>query len=82
IQGLAADIFKIALIRIDEALEREYLESRLVLQVHDEVIVEVPSGEKDRVGPLVLGILESAAELKVPLAVNAAWGVTWGAAKS
>jgi DNA polymerase-1 len=54
----------------------------LVLQVHDEVIVEVPIAEKDVVGPLVLGLMETATELKVPLAENAAWGITWGAAKS
>ncbi|MFM8648911.1 MAG: DNA polymerase, partial [Actinomycetota bacterium] len=81
IQGLAADIFKVALVRIDHELETAGLRSRLVLQVHDEVIVEVPSDEKDRVGPLVMGIMESAAELDVPLAVNAAWGSTWAAAK-
>ncbi|MFM8381878.1 MAG: DNA polymerase, partial [Actinomycetota bacterium] len=82
IQGLAADIFKIALIGIDHELTAAGLESRLVLQVHDEVIVEVPAGEKERVGPLVLGLMEQAADLKVPLAVNAAWGSTWAAAKS
>ena len=82
IQGLAADIFKIALIGIDEGLSKADLESRLVLQVHDEVIVEVPIAEKDIVGPLVLGVMETATELKVPLAVNAAWGATWGAGKS
>lgn len=82
IQGLAADIFKIALIGIDEGLSQADLESRLVLQVHDEVIVEVPTAEKEIVGPLVLGFMETATELKVPLAVNAAWGQTWGAAKS
>ncbi|MFM7127571.1 MAG: DNA polymerase, partial [Actinomycetota bacterium] len=82
IQGLAADIFKIALIGIDHELTAADLESRLVLQVHDEVIVEVPAGEKERVGPLVLGLMEQAADLKVPLAVNAAWGSTWAAAKS
>ncbi|MFM8857869.1 MAG: DNA polymerase I [Actinomycetota bacterium] len=82
IQGLAADIFKIALIDIDTSLDRAGLESRLVLQVHDEVIVEVPSAEKETVGPLVLGCMQNAAELKVPLAVNFAWGKSWAEAKS
>ena len=81
IQGLAADIFKIALVRIDEALEREGLASRLVLQVHDEVLVESPVKEKAQVEPLVLGIMRDAASLAVPLEVNAAWGTTWAAAK-
>ena len=81
IQGLAADIFKIALVRIDEALVREGLASRLVLQVHDEVLVEAPVKEKKKVEPLVLGIMRDAASLAVPLEVNAAWGATWAAAK-
>lgn len=82
IQGLAADIFKIALIEIDTNLIRAGLESRLVLQVHDEVIVEVPFAEKDTVGTLVLDAMQNAAELNVPLAVNFAWGASWADAKS
>jgi len=81
IQGLAADIFKIALVRIDHALEAEGLLSRLVLQVHDEVLVEAPVAEKERVEKLVLGIMRDAAHLAVPLEVNSAWGATWAAAK-
>jgi DNA polymerase-1 len=82
IQGLAADIFKIALIRIDAALSDANLASRLVLQVHDEVIVEVPHVEKDQVEKLVLEIMQNATALDVPLAVNSAWGATWAEAKS
>ena len=81
IQGLAADIFKIALVRIDHALEAGAHRARLVLQVHDEVIVEVPDDERDVVGDLVLDTMRSAASLSVPLEVNAAWGETWAAAK-
>ena len=81
IQGLAADIFKIALVRIDALLEKKKFASRVVLQVHDEVIVEVPDEERDEVGPLVLETMRSAAQLKVPLEVNAAWGTTWADAK-
>jgi DNA polymerase-1 len=81
IQGLAADIFKVALVRIDQALEGAGVQSRLVLQVHDEVLVEVPEAEHDRVGPLVLDIMRAAASLDVPLEVNAAWGRTWAEAK-
>jgi DNA polymerase-1 len=81
IQGLAADIFKIALVRIDQALVKAKVQSRVVLQVHDEVIVEVPDDEKELVGPLVLDIMKAAAELIVPLEVNAAWGPTWAEAK-
>jgi DNA polymerase-1 len=53
-----------------------------VLQVHDEVIVEVPEAERDEVGPVVLAAMQNAAELKVPLAVNFAWGASWAEAKS
>lgn len=81
IQGLAADIFKVALVRIDDALEAGGYESVLVLQVHDEVIVEVPEHERDTVGPLVVELLRHAAELDVPLEVNVAWGTTWASAK-
>ena len=82
IQGLAADIFKVALIRIDEALEVGGYQSELVLQVHDEVIVEVPADEHDVVGELVIDLMRGAAELNVPFEVNVAWGTTWAAAKS
>ncbi len=82
IQGLAADIFKIALIRIDQALSESALASRLVLQVHDEVLVESPLNEVEVVDALVLQIMEQATKLDVPLAVNSAWGSTWAEAKS
>ncbi len=82
IQGLAADIFKIALVRIDALLEHGGHRSRIVLQVHDEVICEVPDDEVDSVGPLVLDAMRDAADLRVPLEVNAAWGATWADAKA
>jgi DNA polymerase-1 len=82
IQGLAADIFKVALVRIDDALDSAGVRSRLVLQVHDEVLVEVPDDERDEVGPLVIALLRGAAELDVPLEVNVAWGSRWAEAKS
>ncbi|MGI9644242.1 MAG: DNA polymerase I, partial [Ilumatobacteraceae bacterium] len=81
IQGLAADIFKVALVRIDEALEAGGHESELVLQVHDEVIVEVPDDERDTVGAQIVDIMRDAADLDVPLEVNVSWGDTWAAAK-
>ena len=82
IQGLAADIFKIALVRIDERLTDRGLAARLVLQVHDEVIVESPVEEHDAVNAVVLDAMKGAADLRVPLEVNAAWGPTWAEAKS
>ena len=82
IQGLAADIFKVALVRVDRALRDSGGASRIVLQVHDEVVVEVASGERDSVGEMVIDIMRHAADLNVPLDVNFAWGDSWGAAKS
>ena len=82
IQGLAADIFKIALVRIDALLAERGARSRVVLQVHDEVIVEVPAEEIDSIGPAVLDVMRHAADLRVPLEVNAAWGPTWADAKA
>jgi DNA polymerase-1 len=81
IQGLAADIFKVALVHIDEALVAGDYDSRVVLQVHDEVIVEVPDDEHDVVGELVVGLMHDAADLDVPLEVNVSWGETWASAK-
>ena len=81
IQGLAADIFKVALVGIDEALMAGEYDSRVVLQVHDEVIVEVPAHEHDEVGNLVVDLMRGAADLDVPLEVNVSWGVTWAEAK-
>lgn len=81
IQGLAADIFKVALIRLDAALAQRGLESRIVLQVHDEVIVEVPPSEHDEVGQLTLDVMRGAADLSVPLEVNLSFGATWAEAK-
>ena len=81
IQGLAADIFKVALVHIDEALVAGEYDSRVVLQVHDEVIVEVPDDEREAVGDLVIGLMHDAADLDVPLEVNVSWGATWASAK-
>ena len=81
IQGLAADVFKIALVNVDQALSDGNFASRIVLQVHDEIIVEVPESEHDEVGDMVVGLMRSAVELDVPLEVNVAWGSTWADAK-
>ena len=81
IQGLAADIFKVALVRIHQALSESHVASRLILQVHDEVLIEVPDAERETVGPLVIDIMRHAAELDVPLEVNVSWGSSWASAK-
>ena len=82
IQGLAADVFKIALVAIDAALEQMQSRSRLVLQVHDEVILEVHPDEAETVHELTVTNMRGAAELRVPLEVNIATGPTWADAKA
>ncbi len=82
IQGLAADIFKVALVRLDRGLEDQGRSSRLVLQVHDEVIVEVEPSEEQAVVALTLEAMRGAADLSVPLEVNLSWGASWADAKS
>ncbi len=82
IQGLAADIFKVALIGIDAGLEERARESRLILQVHDEVILEVPPTEMEEVTELVVGVMKGAFDMRVELAVDVASGMTWADAKS
>ena len=82
IQGLAADIFKLALVRLDRYLEDRNLVSRLVLQVHDEVIVEVAAGEEAEVSRLTEEALTGAADLILPLTISMATGPSWAAAKS
>ena len=81
IQGLAADIFKIALVRISDAFEASNLKSRVILQVHDEVIIEALIDEKSIVEEIVLTQMKQAASLKVPLEVHSAWGKSWASAK-
>jgi len=81
IQGLAADIFKIALVRLQQRLDDERLAARIVLQVHDEVILEVPSAERTVVEAMVRDVMGGAAHLEVPLEVHLAWGASWASAK-
>jgi DNA polymerase-1 len=82
IQGLAADIFKVALVRLDHEIEKQRLKSRLILQVHDEVLLEVTPDEHDRAAEVVLEAMRGAAMLQVPLEVNLAFGPSWAEAKS
>jgi DNA polymerase-1 len=81
IQGLAADIFKVSLVDLDRALEAQRARSRVVLQVHDEVILEVPPEEHNLAAELVPRIMAEAFPLDVPLEVNLSFGPTWAAAK-
>lgn len=77
IQGTAADLIKIAMIRIDERLEAEGLEAKLLIQVHDELVFEAPEAEVDRLQELAREEMESVWTLKVPLRVDFARGPSW-----
>lgn len=81
IQGTAADLIKKAMLRVDGRLRREGLEARLVLQVHDELIVECPEGEAEQVQRLLAEEMEHVAELAVPLTAEAHAGKSWAEAK-
>ena len=80
IQGTAADIIKLAMIRVDRRLREEGLEARLVLQVHDELIVECPEGEAETAARLLREEMEGVMDLSVPLMADAKWGKSWAEA--
>lgn len=82
IQGTAADIIKIAMINVDKRINAEGLNARLILQVHDELIVEAPFDESMRVAMLLQEEMEKAVKLSVPLVAEASVGETWYDAKS
>jgi DNA polymerase-1 len=77
IQGSAADIIKVAMLNVQRAIEKEGLQSRLLLQIHDELILEVVAGEEEVISQLVRREMGSAYPLKAPLDVNAGLGLTW-----
>ena len=81
VQGTAADIIKIAMIRVDNRLKRENLQARLILQIHDELIVEAPTDEMMQVAILLQEEMEKAVSLSVPLEAKASVGETWYDAK-
>ncbi len=80
IQGTAADIIKLAMIRVENRLQQEGLQAQLVLQVHDELIVECPQEEADTVAKLLTQEMEGVAQLAVPLTAEAKVGQTWAEA--
>ena len=81
IQGSAADVIKLAMIRVAERLRAEGLRSRLIMQVHDELIVEAPEDEAERVAALLTEEMESVVSLSVPLTAEAKYAATWYDAK-
>jgi len=81
IQGSAADILKIAMIELDKQLNEKQLESNMLLQVHDELVFEVPESELETLDKLVKDVMENAVSLDVPLITESSWGKTWYDAK-
>ena len=81
IQGTAADIIKIAMIRVSERLKREQLKSRLILQIHDELLIEAEKEEVEQVKTILREEMQGAAELSVRLEVDMHTGNNWYEAK-
>jgi DNA polymerase-1 len=78
IQGTAADIMKLAMLRVPQALEEAGLAARMILQVHDELILECPQEETPRTAQVVKDAMEEVYPLDVPLLTEARWGANWG----
>jgi DNA polymerase-1 len=82
IQGSAADLIKVAMIRINEALRSREFAGRMLLQVHDELVLEAPPNEVEAVTGIVRDAMENAARLSVPLVVDLGTGANWLEAKA
>jgi DNA polymerase I len=81
IQGTASDIVKIAMLHVDEEFKRNSLEARLLMQVHDELLVEVPEREVEKVTEILKHEMETAVSLDVPLVADVGVGDNWMDAK-
>ena len=81
LQGTAADIIKIAMIELQQEVEKRQLWSRMTMQVHDELVFEVPEAEKEEVSKLVRDRMENVCKLAVPLTVDLSLGRNWLEAK-
>jgi DNA polymerase-1 len=77
VQGSAADIIKIAMLLVDEALKTEGLKAKMILQVHDEIILELPPEELDAAASLLRRCMEAAYKMSIPLTVDMKSGSTW-----
>ena len=81
IQGTAADIMKLAMLRVDTALRQSGLSSRVLLQVHDELVLEVKEAEREATAALVQAEMQNAFKLDVPLLAEVSYGKDWASAK-
>ena len=78
IQGSAADIVKVAMLNLSKAIKKQNLKTKMILQVHDEIIFEAPEEEAERVIPLIREEMENAVKLRIPLKVSIEKGKRWG----
>ena len=77
IQGSAADIMKIAMIKILNDIEANHLRSKMIMQVHDEILIEVYKGEEEKIKDIVVNDMTNAVKLDVPLDVDYSFGANW-----
>ncbi|HEY5902367.1 MAG TPA: DNA polymerase, partial [Anaerolineales bacterium] len=78
VQGTAADIMKLAMLRVPPALDAAGMRGRMLLQVHDELVVECPRGELEATAQVVRDAMAAAYPLSIPLSTEARWGLNWG----
>ena len=81
IQGTAADLIKTAMIKVNNKIKEEGLKSKMVLQIHDELIFKVVKEEKEKLYKLVKNVMENAIDLAIPLEVDGGFGLDWYSAK-
>ena len=81
IQGTAADIMKIAMINLPDRLIKEGLGAKMIVQVHDEVLLDCPEGEIEKASEVVQDEMQKAYKILIPLETDAAWGKNWGSLK-
>ena len=77
IQGTAADIMKLAMLNIQPALHKKNLNGRMILQVHDELVLECPRSELEQTAHVVQQVMETAYPISIPLTTEARWGMNW-----
>tara|TARA_Y100001960_G_scaffold305945_1_gene360625 strand:- start:3269 stop:4723 length:1455 start_codon:yes stop_codon:yes gene_type:complete len=80
IQGTAADIIKIAMIRLSKALNKSNSKAKIILQVHDELVIEIPTQELSQIEPFIRQVMENSVKLDVPLIVETGHGINWASA--
>jgi DNA polymerase-1 len=81
VQGSAADLIKLAMLDLYRTLPKKYPDLRMLLQIHDELVFEVPDSDVEGAWAFIKGRMEAAMELRVPLVVDGSWGKSWAETK-